>query len=286
MKKITPCLWFDHGAEEAAKFYASIFENSKITRISNYTESGAQASGMKKDSVMFVEFELAGCPFQAINGGSYFKFNKAMSFAVNCKSEDEINTLWNKLSQGGETVWKLQKYPWSEKYGWCVDKYGVSWQLIINKEFKDKIRPAFLFGGNLIGKGEEAINYYTSKFDNSKVLDLQKDPETKNIYAVFTLENQEFVLMEGPTEDTLTQSISLSVNCKNQEEVDYFWKLSANGDGQCGWVTDKFGMPWQIVPAELEKLIYDADPVKSEHVLQAMYKMKKLDIAQLKAAYK
>lgn len=121
MQKLTPCLWFDDKAEEAANFYISIFKNSKLGPIARYGEAGAQASGRPKGSVMTVTFEIGGQEFVALNGGPMFKFTEAVSFMVKCHSQTEIDEMWNKLSEGGE----------EGPCGWLKDKYGLSWQIVV-----------------------------------------------------------------------------------------------------------------------------------------------------------
>jgi len=120
MQKITPFLWFDGQAEEAAKFYTSIFKNSKVLNVSRYSEEASKASGRPAGSVMTVEFELDGQKFIALNGGPAFKFTEAISFVVNCKTQKEIDDFWERLSKGGE----------KSQCGWLKDKYGVSWQIV------------------------------------------------------------------------------------------------------------------------------------------------------------
>ena len=120
MQKIITYLWFDNNAEEAVNFYTSIFKNSKILKKAYYGEAGAEVSGKKKNSVMTIEFEIEGQQFTALNGGPYFKFTPAISFLVNCKSQDEVDELWGKLSSD----------PKAEQCGWLIDKFGVSWQII------------------------------------------------------------------------------------------------------------------------------------------------------------
>jgi predicted 3-demethylubiquinone-9 3-methyltransferase (glyoxalase superfamily) len=120
MQKITPFLWFDDNAEEAAKFYTSIFRNSRIVNVARYGEAGAKSSGRPKGSVMTVAFELEGQPFVALNGGPVFTFSPAISLFVNCETQKEIDELWEKLTDGGEEV----------ECGWLKDKYGVSWQIV------------------------------------------------------------------------------------------------------------------------------------------------------------
>jgi predicted 3-demethylubiquinone-9 3-methyltransferase (glyoxalase superfamily) len=122
MQKITPFLWFDSNAEEAAKFYTSIFKNSKILDIAHYGESAAAASGRSKGTVMIVSFDLEGQRFMALNGGPVFKFSPATSFLVNCETQEEVDDLWKRLSEGGE----------QDQCGWLKDKFGLSWQIVPN----------------------------------------------------------------------------------------------------------------------------------------------------------
>jgi len=122
VQKITPCLWFDSQGEEAAKFYISIFKNSKITEISRYGEAGKEVHGRPPGSVMTVAFELDGQPFTALNGGPIFQFNEAISLQVNCETQEEVDDFWVKLSAGGD--------PNAQQCGWLKDKFGVSWQIV------------------------------------------------------------------------------------------------------------------------------------------------------------
>jgi len=122
MQKISPFLWFDDKAEEAANFYVSVFKNSKIGGITRYDEEGAKASGRPKGTVMTVEFQLDGQEFTALNGGPHFKFTEAISLVVNCETQEEVDEFWEKLSEGGE----------KSRCGWLKDKYGLSWQVVPN----------------------------------------------------------------------------------------------------------------------------------------------------------
>jgi predicted 3-demethylubiquinone-9 3-methyltransferase (glyoxalase superfamily) len=131
MQKITPFLWFDDKAEEAANFYVSLFKNSKIGDTARYDEAGAKAAGRPKGSVMVIEFELEGQKFVALNGGPHFKFTEAVSFVVNCERQEEVDNFWDKLSEGGE----------ESQCGWLKDKYGLSWQVVptvLTEMLKDK----------------------------------------------------------------------------------------------------------------------------------------------------
>ena len=237
---------------------------------------------------MTVEFELECQEFLALNGGPQFKFTPAMSFYIWCKDENEINHYWRKLSAGGSALFELKKYPWAEKYGWCIDQFGLSWQMMIG-EGPQKIAPAFLFTGPLFGKAETAMNFYMSNFENSKVLNIFRDPKTNSVmHAVFSLNGQAFVMMEGQggPSHPITLAVSLMVQCKNQEEIDTYWEnLSKGGSkSQCGWLEDQFGVSWQTIPTSLAEIMTDSSP-KGEKAMAAMLKMKKIDIEKIMQAY-
>ncbi len=122
IQRIAPCLWFDHQAENAAKFYVGIFKNSKIVEISRYGEVGREIHGRPLGSVMTVAFELDGQPFTALNGGPEFQFNEAISFQIDCETQEDVDYYWEKLGAGGD--------PKAQQCGWLKDKYGVSWQVV------------------------------------------------------------------------------------------------------------------------------------------------------------
>jgi predicted 3-demethylubiquinone-9 3-methyltransferase (glyoxalase superfamily) len=122
MQKITPFLWFDNNAEEAVNFYISVFKDSKITGITRYGQAGSNAAERPEGTAMTVAFQLAGQEFVALNGGPVFTFSPAISFVVNCETQDEVDELWAKLSEGGDEE--------AQQCGWLKDKYGVSWQIV------------------------------------------------------------------------------------------------------------------------------------------------------------
>ncbi len=299
MQSITPFLWFNDNAEDAMNFYTSIFQNSQIGNVSRYDEAGAKASGRPVGSVMVGSFQLEGQEFTALNGGPVFTPTPAVSFFVSCTTVEEIDALWNKLSDGGNILMEFQKYSFSEKYGWCNDKFGVSWQLYMG-DSAQKITPFLMFVGANAGKAEEAMKFYASVFTpHSGQSSVGKvsyypagmgEPETSVVHGDFMLNGQHLMAMDssGPHAFTFTEANSFLVNCENQEEVDYFWsKLTEGGsESQCGWLKDKYGLSWQIVPTVLGKLLSDPDPVKSQRVMQAMLQMHKIDITTLQIAYK
>jgi predicted 3-demethylubiquinone-9 3-methyltransferase (glyoxalase superfamily) len=291
MQKITTHLWFDKEAKEAAAFYTSVFENSKIkdTTTLHNTPSG---------SVDMVTIELSGQDFTLLSAGPLFKFNPSVSFLVACQTKDEVDALWEKLSGGGAALMELGEYPFSEKYGWTQDKYGLSWQVMFmgERKIKQKITPTLMFVREVCGKAEEAINFYASIFNNAKVGDIlrygrgeEPDKEGTIKHAAFTLLGQEFAAMDSARGHNFTfnEAISLMVHCDTQEEIDYYWgKLTADPKAeQCGWLKDKYGLSWQIVPSVMDEMFKEKDEKKIARVTEAFLKMKKFDIDALKRAY-
>lgn len=301
LQKITPFLWFDKEATEAVNFYLSVFSQQEgslntITRVTQYGEEGAAASGRTEGTVMTISFLINGQEFVAINGGPAFKFTPSISFFVTCNTEQKINLLWSRLSEGGNILMNLNKYPFSEKFGWVNDKYGVSWQFALS-DGPQKITPCLMFSGDQRGKAEEAINYYVSIFRKSEISNIHRyqagetEPENTVKIAMFSLLDQDFMAMDSNREHAFTFNPALSfvVNCETQEEIDYYWdKLTRDGNEKaqvCGWLQDKYGVSWQILPAALGEWMSDPDTRKSDRVMQAMLPMKKIDIRTLKEAY-
>lgn len=292
-QKITPFLWFDGKAEEAINFYTSVFPNAEITQLKKW---GA-GSSFPADQVMTGSFRLGDLQFYAFDAGPEFQFNPSISFMVNCDTADEVDTLWEKLAKGGNPLMPLDKYPFSEKYGWMVDQYGVSWQLILgNGKAPQKIMPSMLFVGDNAGRAEAAISFYASVFQNSKIKEIarygagqEQDREGTVAFADFELEGQLFAAMDSAQEHAFNfnEAISLFVSCKDQKEVDYFWeKLSEGGsEGPCGWLKDKFGVSWQIVPVFISEKVANGEPARIGKMMQALMQMQKLEVAALEEAY-
>lgn len=291
MQKIIPHLWFDKEAKEAAELYTSTFPDSKVI---NSTTLNNTPSG----STEIVSFELAGQEFQAISAGPYFKFNPSVSFHVKCKTKDEVDAIWQKLSQGGQVLMELGSYPFSERYGWVQDKYGLSWQLMYvgDADIKQKITPVIMFVGRVYGKAEEAINLWSTVFRAGSVDSLQRygkgeepDKEGTIKYGSFRLFGHEFGAMDSAFDHAFgfNEAISFMVNCDTQEEIDAYWHgLSAVPEAeQCGWLKDKYGISWQIVPTSMGKMLSGDDSDRIERVTKAFLVMKKLDIAKLQDAY-
>lgn len=298
-QKIRPYLWFNREAEEAAAFYTATFaavgSPAEVGHVSRYNDEVAEATGIPAGTAMTVEFTLGGYRFIALNGGPQFSFTPAVSFFIHCETVEEVDALWEKLSEGGEALMPLDSYPFSERYGWCNDKYGVSWQIILAPS-EQRITPSLLFVGEQFGKAEEAMAFYTSLFDDSGVGSISRygpehgDQEGAVAHATFTLAGQNFVAMDSNMEHdfTFTEATSLFVNCDGQEEVDQLWaQLTANGgeESMCGWLKDRFGVSWQIIPTLLMEMLSDEDAEKAERVTKAMLQMKKIDVQLLRKAY-
>lgn len=278
--KIYPCLWFDGQAKQAAEFYCSIFNNSKITA----------------DTPIVVTWEIGGQKIMGLNGGSMFKINPSISFFLTFATESEVEEKYNKLMDGGMVMMALDKYPWAEKYAWVKDKFGLTWQLMLATEqnVAGRFLPSLLFTANNFGRAEEALKFYTSVFpDSSSMLELKYPDGNENVgkmmYSEFNISKYEVIAMDGlgSHEFIFNEAFSFVVDCNDQTETDYYWnKLTADGgqESMCGWLKDKFGISWQIVPRRLIELMNESDKEKAGRVMQAMMKMKKIVIADLENA--
>ena len=290
MQKIVPHLWFDTQAAEAAKFYTSIFKSSSI-------KNSSILDGTPSGSVEMLTISLEGQEFMLLSAGPYFTFNPSVSFLVSCETKEEVDRLWAALHEGGSELMPLGAYPFSEHYVWLQDKYGLSWQLMYNggTTLAQKITPALMFVGDQCGKAEEAIRFYASVFRGASVdgllhygPDEAPDKEGSIKFGAFRLEGQNFSAMDSAYDHhfSFSEAISFMVYCDSQEEIDYYWdSLSAHPESeQCGWLKDKFGFSWQIVPTIMNEMMSSKDPVKAQKVTEAFLKMKKFDIAELKKA--
>lgn len=303
VQKITPHLWFDQEAKEAAEFYAAIFPDSKVTNITTLHHDTPWSD------VDIVSFELWGQKFMAISAGPMFKLNPSVSFMVNFdpllfngsaqEAREKLDQVWARLSEGGAVLMPIDKYPFSERYGWLQDKYGLSWQLILTNPEGDPrppILPSLMFVGDNTGRAEEAINFYCSVFKNSKLgvvyrygPNQEPDQAGAIMFADFMLEHCWFAAMDSAHEHNFAfnEAVSFMVSCDTQQEIDDYWeKLSAVPEAeQCGWLKDKFGVSWQIVPATMDEMMSNGTQEQIDRLTQAFLPMKKLDIAQLNQAY-
>jgi len=290
-QKITPHLWFDKEAKEAAGFYTSVFPDSRI-------KSETTLHDTPSGSVDTLAIEVMGQEFSLISAGPYFQFNPSISFLIACTSGPEVDALWDKLAPGGQPLIELDAYPFSERYGWLQDKYGVSWQVMAygDRPIAARITPVLMFTGKTAGKAEEAIRHYTSVFRNAKVETIHRygqgeEPDQAGTvkYAQFMLEGQTFAALDSARahDFAFNEAISLMVHCDTQQEIDEYWgKLSADPAAeQCGWLKDKYGLSWQIVPTAMDAMMADKDPQRLARVTQAFLQMKKFNIQILEKAY-
>ncbi len=292
-QKIVPHLWFDKEAVEAAEFYTKIFPGSKVTHKSVIKDTPSGDCDI-------VSFQIMSFDFMAISAGPYFKINPSISFFVNFDpsynkdARRDIESIWEKLSKDGKILMPIGEYSWSKRYGWVQDKYGGSWQLILTDpegEDRPKIVPSLLFVGDMYCKAEEAVKFYVATFKNAKIGNImhygpgqEPNKEGTVMFSDFKLDDSWIAAMDGGGDHKFkfNEAISFIINCKDQEEIDYYWKkLSAVPESeQCGWVKDKFGISWQIIPKNMGELI-SKNP---EKITPVMLKMKKIIIKDLKKA--
>ncbi|MGJ7033252.1 VOC family protein [Niabella hirudinis] len=279
---IYPCVWFDANGKEAAGFYGGIFPDTKIS----------------SDTGMVVTIECSGQKLMFLNGGPMFTPNPSVSFLVANEDEKETERLYNELIKGGMALMPLEVYPFSKKYGWVQDKYGISWQLYTGERGNTTqyFTPTLMFVNKQNGRAKEAIRFYTGLFPGSETEGILEYPEgggdkAGNVqHAQFHIRGYTLGAMDSSLAHpfNFNEGISLVVECDTQEEIDRYWNtLIADGgeESRCGWLKDKFGLSWQIIPAQLGRLMAAGNQEASGRMMQALMKMNKLDIAALEAAY-
>jgi predicted 3-demethylubiquinone-9 3-methyltransferase (glyoxalase superfamily) len=272
---IYPCLWFNGQISEATQFYTSLFKESSI----------------HAENAMISKFEIEGTPIKLLNGGALFTKNASISLFVKCSTQTEVETLYQAFMEGGKVLMPLGAYEWSSLYAWVEDKYGMSWQLFLTAlaPGEQKIMPSMLFTNEVFGSAKEAMHFYTSVFKENKVftIDQYNEPNQtihgKLKFGYFEVLGAQFAIMDGPGEHLFqfNEGISFVIECDGQEQVDYYWdQLSAGGyEGQCGWLKDKFGISWQVLPKALNQLM--SNPQTAEKARNAFTKMNKLIIKDL-----
>ena len=289
--KITPHLWYDAEAVEAARFYAATFPGSSVTDVSTIHDTPSGDCDI-------VSFELSGHPFMAISAGPLFRFNPSVSFIVRCGDAEEVDGIWANLADGGSALMPLDPYPFSPRYGWIQDRYGLSWQVMLaaDEATGQRIVPMLMFVGDVCGKAQEAVSHYSSIFPDSSLGQLVpygrgEEPERDGTikHARFTLANQEFAAMDSAQDHdfAFNEAVSLIVNCDTQAEIDHYWNaLSAVPEAeQCGWLKDRYGLSWQVVPSAMDEMLRSGTKEQIARVTEAFLKMKKFDLAELERAY-
>ncbi|HEU0306892.1 MAG TPA: VOC family protein [Lysobacter sp.] len=303
VKPITPHLWFDTQAREAAGFYCSVFPDSRIDSVVRLRDTPSGDCDV-------VSFVLHGQPFMAISAGPLFKFNPSVSFMVNFDpsrqpdARERLDATWaNLMAEGGQALMPLDAYPFSPRFGWVQDRYGLSWQLILSdpsSEPRPPIVPALMFTGAVHGKAEEAGEFYRSVFDGSREGRLVRYPDDTPadsagadlagtvMYSDFRLDDTWFAAMDSGRMHGFgfNEAISFVVNCRDQAEIDRYWaQLSSVPEAeQCGWCKDRYGLSWQISPMVLDELMTSGDQALVDRVTRAFLEMHKLDVAKIEAA--
>jgi len=275
---VIPSLWFKDNAMEAMEYYSSIFPNSGVS--------------VKNSTVVCAN--LSGVEFMALNGGTdKFKPNPSISFMVVCEKKEEINHLWNELKSDGKVYMELDRYPWSEYYGWIGDKYRNTWQLYmgsLDDVNNQKIVPTLMFSHIHQGKCEEAIAFYESLFPDFKSYGIMRylegEFEGQIMHSQFKINDFVLAAMDSGVKQSFTfnKAISLTIQCKNQQEINYYWnKITENGrELQCGWCQDEYGVFWQVVPYNMENLVVNSPNAK--RAFEALMKMNKIEIKELENA--
>ena len=298
MSKITPHLWFDTQAREAAEFYTAVFPDSAVTNVTTLHDTPGGDCDV-------VSFRVWGQEFLAISAGPLFTINPSISFIVNVDpsrdddAEELLERLWARLAEGGTTLMPLGEYPFSKKYGWVQDRYGVSWQLILSDPAGDPrpaIVPSLMFVGDVSGQAEEAVDFYLSVFGDAERGQLVRYPEGLAperpgtvTFCDFRLAETWFAAMDSARAHAFgfNEGVSLVITCADQAEIDRYWeRLSAVPEAeQCGWLTDRYGVSWQVTPADMSEMLANGTPEQVARVTQAFLPMKKFDLAELRAAY-
>jgi predicted 3-demethylubiquinone-9 3-methyltransferase (glyoxalase superfamily) len=297
MLPIKPHIWFDQEAKQAAEFYTSFMPDSTINYANHFPMPGGDCE--------VVEFTIAGQPFFGISAWKGPGINPSISFMINFDPSRDpdaakrIGEVWNKLIENGKVLMPLDSYPFSERYGWVADKYGVSWQLILTNpsgEERPVIVPSLLFTEPVAGKADEAIDFYCSVFKDSKRGNTAPRPEDMGpdkagtlMFADFYIDQTWLAAMDSahPHGFGFNDALSLLIPCETQEEIDYYWsELTSDGEpGQCGWLKDKYGVSWQVASTVMLDALKNGSPEQITRVTQAFMTMKKVDIAALQRAY-
>lgn len=271
---IYPCVWCNHNAKDMATFYSSVFPDTRII----------------DENPIVVLISIAGHKLMLLNGGEMFKPTPAISIMYLTTSEKTVEDIYKRLADGGRPLMELDSYPFSKKYGWVDDKYGVSWQLYTGKaeDIIQTIVPTLMFVGTNNGKAKEAADFYMGLFPNSKSRGMlaysgnEGEVAGNIMHGEFLINDYLMGIMDSSLDHKFgfTEGISLVLNCKNQEEIDIFWNaLTAGGaESSCGWLKDKFGISWQIIPQNIGSLI------QSKNGGEALMKMKKIIISDLEKA--
>jgi len=297
MGTITPHLWFDTQAVEAAEFYAAVFPSSSVTSVTRLRDTPSGDCDV-------VAFNVWGQDFLAISAGPLFSINPSISFIVNfdpsreARAAELVDEVWGRLIDGGTALMPLGEYPFSPRFGWVQDRFGVSWQLMLTNPDgapRPAIIPALTFVGDVCGKAEEATDFYLDVFGGERgqlvryPAGAAPDAEGTVMFTDYRLGDTWLTAMDSAHEHAFrfNEAVSLMVNCADQAELDrYSAALSAVPEvEQCGWVKDRFGVSWQVTPADMRDWFATGTQEQIDRLNRAQLQMKRYDLAALRAAF-
>lgn len=293
---IVPCVWMDGGAEAAAELYTRLFPGGRRIAVSHYPEAMDNPGGRPRGSVLTLELELGGQRFTLLEGGPIFRPNPSISFFVHVDAAAEADRLFGTLAEGGQVLMALDAYPWSPRYGWVQDRFGVSWQVLAGRRPPRgvAVSTCLMFAGPQRGRALEAMRHYTGIFPDSHLGDVERygageGPAGGVKHGRVVLAGQDLVAMDSHVAHGVTfdEGLSLQVTCRDQSEVDHYWTaLSAGGsEGPCGWLKDRFGLSWQVVPAQVSGWMSSRDVRGRDRCFAAIMQMRKPDVAALERAF-
>ncbi|MFL6089342.1 MAG: VOC family protein [Aeromicrobium sp.] len=292
-QKLIPCIWFDGDADDAVAFYLTVFAGSQERGRSVYPDEGlAEFQQSMAGKTLTIDFTIGGVLLTALNAGHEFAPNPMISFILNfdpstdAAAADRLDATWQRLADGGKVLMELDEYPFSKRYGWLQDKFGVAWQLMLTNPEGDErpfLIPSLMFANANVNRAEEALEFYTSTFNHTRVGNVARYPEAQGevkegavMFGDFAIGSQWFAVMDSPVRHDFdfNEGVSFQVRCADQAEIDYFWdKLSTVPEAEvCGWCKDQFGISWQICPENLDQIMTPANFAK-------MMTMKKIVIA-------
>ena len=296
--RIVPCIWLDDQAEAAASFYLAAFPEGRVDAVARYPRSGRNPANRPPGSVLTVDFTIAGQRFTVMNGGPSFRPNPSVSFHVHLPDAAAVDALYAALGEGGMDLMPLDAYPWSPRFVWLQDRFGVSWQLMARDDaVRPTIVPALMFAGPHHGRAREAVAAYAAALPDSRVRHVEDFGEGEGgevgtvKQAVLELMGQPVVAMDGGPGHAFgfDEGLSLQVMCADQAEIDRVaTALAADGgeEGPCGWVRDRFGVWWQVGAEQVAAWMASDDEAARDRAFYALLPMRRLDLAALERAYR
>lgn len=296
-QSIAPCLWLDDQAEAAADLYLRAFPGSRVLSRSRYPDDADNPSGRPRGSTVTVEVDLRGLRFTLLNGGPLFVPNPSVSFFVHVDVPGDADRVAAVLLEGGQALMPLDAYPWSERYAWVRDRFGFTWQVMAGRRTPGgpAIAPCFMFSDERQGRAEEAMRAWCTVFPESSIDSVERygvgeGPEGTVKHARFRLLGQEMAAMDAPGTHGFgfNEAISLQVTCADPAGLDRTWEglVAGGAPGRCGWLKDRFGVSWQVLPEGMSRWFGAGDAAARGRAFAAMMGMGKLDAAAIERAWR